>query len=126
MTLSSDIRRTEEQKLATLRRLDRFRRWHSLDDERYCLHCAQIITGHMIQVTGGHSGDDGEKLICPTQGCRSIPMDWVLPTAETKPTRVIATDRDAAAARPFPESRPKGHPIRGSLRRLAMSFRRST
>jgi hypothetical protein len=82
VTLSIPTRLSDDQKLESLRRLDQFRRWHSLDDERYCLVCGKLITGRQIQVAGGTRGDGPPRLSCPTEGCNSIPMDWVLPTNE--------------------------------------------
>jgi len=55
MALASGVHVSDEEKLQILRRLDQFRHWHSLDDKR---------------------------MICPMEGCHSIPMDWVLPTDE--------------------------------------------
>jgi hypothetical protein len=73
---------SDAQKLATLRRLDQFRDWGSLDEKRYCLVCGKIITGQQIQVTGDTRGDWPQRLNCPTERCNSIPMDWALPTDE--------------------------------------------
>src|SRR5437588_11920675 len=63
-----------------LQRLDRSLKWKSLNEKRYCLACDQIIDGHGIQVVGGTRGTGPLRLICPTERCHSIPMDWVLPT----------------------------------------------
>jgi hypothetical protein len=71
---------SDDQKLDALRRLDQFRQWRSLDEGRYCLVCGKVITGRQIQVSGGTLGP--MKLSCSTEGCNSIPMDWVLPTNE--------------------------------------------
>lgn len=73
------IELTDKDKLEVLQRLDRFRAWHSLDERRYCLVCAKLITGREIQVTGDHSNALSLQVICPTPDCHSIPMDWVLP-----------------------------------------------
>jgi len=72
----------DDEKLEVLRRLDQFRQWHSLDEKRYCLVCGTLISGRQIQVDGGTRGTDPLRLSCPTDGCNSIPMDWVLPTSE--------------------------------------------
>lgn len=72
----------DAKKLNVLRRLDQLRQWHSLDDKRYCLVCGKIITGHQIQVAGGTSGNRALRLSCPSDGCNSIPIDWMLPTHE--------------------------------------------
>jgi hypothetical protein len=66
------------EKLAALRAYDRFRHWASVEEERRCLQCGQIITGAQIRVVGPAPF----QLQCPTEGCHAIPMDWVLPRAE--------------------------------------------
>ena len=85
-----------------LRRLDQFRRWHSLDEKRYCLVCGNLITGRQIQVAGGTRGNGPLRLNCPTEQCNSIPMDWVLPTDEVlaKVERLAAEERKASALKP--------------------------
>jgi hypothetical protein len=82
MTLISPVHVSDEEKLKLLQRLDQFRHWHSLDDERYCLVCGKIINGHQIQLLGGTRANGPLRVVCPTERCHSIPMDWVLPTAE--------------------------------------------
>jgi hypothetical protein len=82
MALISAVHVSDEEKLRILRRLDQFRHWHSLDDKRYCLVCGKIITGHQVKLMGGTRGNGPLRLVCPTEGCHSIPMDWVLPTTE--------------------------------------------
>ena len=73
---------SEKEKLEILQRFDRFRKWRSLDDKRYCLACAKIITGQGIQVIGGTADSSPLRVVCPTPDCNSIPLDWVLPTSE--------------------------------------------
>ena len=80
MELSSPINLADEDKLEILKRLDQFRLWHSLDEERYCLVCGKIITGQEIQVNGGENGP--LRISCPTEHCNSVPIDWVRPTEE--------------------------------------------
>jgi hypothetical protein len=82
MDLISPIQLSDRDRLETLRRLDQFRQWRSLDEKRYCLVCSKIITGRQIQVIGGTRGTGPLRIICPTECCNSIPMDWVLPTNE--------------------------------------------
>jgi hypothetical protein len=72
----------DQDKLETLRRLDQFRHWRSLDDKRCCLVCGKLINGWQIRVMGGTRGNGSLRIICPTERCRAIPMDWVLPSAE--------------------------------------------
>src|SRR6266496_4911491 len=82
MALVSPIKLSDEEKLETLQRLDQFRLWHSLDEKRYCLVCGKIITGRGIQVIEGTRRNGPLRIICPTERCNAIPMDWVQPTDE--------------------------------------------
>ena len=82
MALLTLIELSDQHKLSILQRLDRFRRWRSLDDKRYCLACGKVIDGHVLQIVGGTRRTGPLRLICPTLGCHSIPMDWVMPTDE--------------------------------------------
>jgi hypothetical protein len=112
MGLLPPVKLSDEEKLATLQRLDQFREWHSLDDRRYCLSCGALITGQQIQMVGGSRGTGPLRAICPTRNCRSIPMDWALPTDEVlakMSTCPCAGNENSVAAR---------------LRNLARHFRR--
>lgn len=82
MSLLGTIILSDADKLELLQRLDQFRKWNSLDDMRHCLCCSKIITGHEIRVIGGTRGTGPLRIICPTMGCHSIPMDWALPIGE--------------------------------------------
>jgi len=82
MALVSPIKLSDEEKLDVLQRLDRFRQWHSLDEKRYCLVCGKIITGREIQVIGGKRENRPLRIICPTEHCNAMPMEWVRPTDE--------------------------------------------
>jgi hypothetical protein len=76
------IELSDAEKLEILQRLDRYRKWQSLEEKRYCLACGQIIEGRDILVVGGTRGTGPLRLVCPTRSCHSIPMDWVIPTDE--------------------------------------------
>jgi hypothetical protein len=80
MALVSPIKLSDEEKLDILQRLDRFRQWLFLDEKRYCLVCGKIITGREIQVIGGTRGNGPLRIICPTEHCNAMPMEWVRPT----------------------------------------------
>jgi hypothetical protein len=82
MALVSPIKLSDEEKLEVLQRLDRFRQWHFLDEKRYCLLCGKIITGQEIQVIGGTRENGPLRIICPTEDCNAVPMEWVRPTDE--------------------------------------------
>src|SRR5262249_54141204 len=82
MSLLAPIELVAADKLEVLQRLDRYRKWRSLDEKRYCLACGRIIEGGDILVVGGTRGTGPLRLVCPTPGCHSIPMDWVIPTDE--------------------------------------------
>jgi hypothetical protein len=134
MVLTSAVHVSDEERLRILRRLDQFRHWHSLDDKRYCLVCGKIITGRQIQVLGGARGNGPLRLVCPTQRCHSIPMDWVLPTAEiladiTKQesarTITSAGRRNGDTPKKFPiAAAPDKTAISSGLRKLATWLKR--
>jgi hypothetical protein len=102
VALSPAIKLSEPEKLEVLRRLDQFRQWHSLDEKRYCLVCGKLITGWQVQVSGGTRGNGPLRLNCPTEGCNSIAMDWVLPTDEilSKVEKLAEEERKASALKP--------------------------
>jgi hypothetical protein len=119
--LLSPIELTDFEKLEILQRLDRYRKWQTLADRRYCLACRHIIDGHDILVVGGTRGTGSLRLICPTERCHAIPMDWVIPNEQVLArmsileeegslprTKTIVTSREKFAAR---------------LRRFALQFR---
>jgi hypothetical protein len=82
MTPVSSIELCDAEKLNVLRRLDQFRQWYSLDEKRYCLVCGEIITGREIRVIESTRGDAPLRVICPTEHCDAMPMEWVPPTEE--------------------------------------------
>lgn len=82
VALVSSIKLSDVDKLHALRRLDQFRQWHSLDEKRYCLVCGEMITGRQILVIGSPRRSARLRLICPTEHCNAIPMEWVLPSEE--------------------------------------------
>jgi hypothetical protein len=120
MALVSPIKLSDEEKLDVLQRLDRFRQWHFLDEKRYCLVCGKIITGREIHVIGGIRGNGPLRIICPTEHCNAIPMEWVRPTdevlikiamAEAERRRIRLMTRAGRATRSLPRkigrTRPK-------------------
>ena len=86
---SEPIQPGAEDKLATLRRLDKSRAWNTLDDQLYCTSCKSIISGRQIEVVGGTNGLRALHLKCSTPGCLSTPADWIVPV---KPETVREID----------------------------------
>lgn len=122
MALSPPTALSDEGKLDALRRLDRFREWHSVDERRYCLVCGKIITGRQIKVSGGTFGNGPLRLSCPSEQCNSIPMDWALPTDEilaaVETVKPNENNVDSTAA----DSAVEPGPI-SQLRKLAAHFK---
>jgi len=118
--LLSPIELSDLEKLDVLQRLDRYRKWQSLDEKRYCLACGQIIDGHDILVVGGIRGTGPLRLICPTRGCHSIPMDWVIPTDEVLARMSMLEEGPGLAPKKVVRGREK---FTAKLRRLALQFR---
>ena len=97
---SRSISLPDAEKLNVLRMLDPLRQWHSLDDKRYCLVCGKIITGQQIQVASGTRGNGALRLSCPSDGCNSIPIDWMPPTDEilARVEMLAAKEHEAATS----------------------------
>jgi hypothetical protein len=77
------IRLGSGDKLLILRRLDRDRKWESLDDKRYCRCCGATFTGRQIDVVGGTRGSGRLRLLCPTEDCASTSKDWAYPAHDS-------------------------------------------
>src|SRR5438046_838585 len=67
-----------EEKLRALRELDVFHRWDSIDERRHCRNCGKTITGREIKVFADPRGDHPRRLECPTKGCLSVPLEWII------------------------------------------------
>ena len=102
-------------RLQVLQRLDQFRKWSSLDEQRYCLVCGRIISGRDIHIIGGTRGTGPLRLVCPTRACHSIPMDWVLPTDEVLAKMSTLQDRSAGLG---------ANPGKSQTEKLAVRLRR--
>ena len=126
MALIPQVNLPEQDKLETLRELDQFRHWRSLDDRRYCLVCGNLITGRQIKVFANANGSGRFRLSCPTEGCSSIPMDWMLPTdevlASAKAQPVAADQPNVAVSAPADHSR--GERLASHLRKFTFHFKR--
>jgi hypothetical protein len=125
VTLSSAVGLSDKEKLEILQRLDQFRSWRFLDEQRYCLVCCKIVTGRRIRVVGDSSGNGSVRLSCPTDGCNSMPMDWILPTDE-----VLASAKMASAEEPnisVSDSADRGAigRVASHLRKFAIHFKRA-
>ena len=73
------------KKLESLRAVDIFHPWESIDEKRLCLRCGQIISGREIKVCGGEGGRGALRLECPTEGCPAVPIEWVMLDCSTEP-----------------------------------------
>jgi hypothetical protein len=124
MTLSFEASLTEADRLEALRRLDQFRRWGSLDEKRYCLRCSKIINGWQVRIVSGLGESGPLRLVCPTESCESIPMDWVLPTDDVlAKMSILPNDAELAGPRVMEQSVPKNR-FKTRLRNIAGSLMR--
>ena len=124
MALTPSLALSDVDKLDALRRLDQFREWRSLDDQRFCLVCGRIITGQKIQVAGGTRGNGPQRLSCPTERCNSIPMDWVLPTNEILAVAETARPEEERNIPPLMMADRGVEPgLASQLKKLAMRFK---
>ena len=120
MSLLAPIELSGAEKLEVFQRLDRYRKWHSLDEKRYCLACGQVIDGHEVLVVGGTRGTGPLRLICPTRSCHSIPMDWVIPTDEVLARMSILPEEVVAPQKLSPRAHGK---FTTRLLKIATQFR---
>ena len=123
VALLDPIKFSEREKLEVLQRLDRYRKWRSLEEKRYCLVCGNVIAGHDIQVIGGARGTGPIRVICSTRGCHSIPMDWVLPTDEVLAKMSMSENQRRVERSGSQDTRHKKFAAR--LGRFATQFRRA-
>jgi len=86
---TAQLQISAEDKLSLLNRLDRWRPWKSLDDRRLCLGCGHLISGHEIEAICGET-EGAAAVRCPTDGCQSIPLDWILPHPRDRETQANA------------------------------------
>ncbi len=109
MTSLAALKVSVADKLPLLRRLDQFRTWDSLDDERQCIQCGQIITGRKIEVVGGTRELGPLRLQCPTKDCPALPIDWIRPARSAQSlftAGVMPALDDAISAAPVPDRGP--------------------
>ena len=78
ITASEQLQLSAEEKLTLLKQADRWRPWFALQDQRLCLGCGRLISGDEIEMTQAADGGEVEAH-CPTRGCQSNPLDWILP-----------------------------------------------
>jgi len=124
VALTPSLALSDAEKLDALRRLDQFREWRSLKDQRFCLVCGKLITGQQIQVVGGTRGNGPQRLSCPTERCNSIPMDWVLPTNEILAVAETARSEEERNIAPLMVAdRGLEQGLTSQLKKLAMRFK---
>jgi hypothetical protein len=82
-----------QDKLDALRNLDEFHFWHSLNDVRFCTECHRSITGWQIKVIESKGTRGRLHLQCPTEGCSSVPGQWVY----DDPLRAATVPSDAGS-----------------------------
>jgi len=83
--MKSPVRLDPADRLILFRRLDRFRKWQSLDDRRFCRCCHKLISGRQIEVIDPTAQDEAMRLVCPTTDCPSNVEDWVYPNEIAQP-----------------------------------------
>ena len=63
-----------DEKLAALQENDTHRKWSSMDDQRVCSICGNLISGHMIDIWQGGSG--AFHFHGPSAACPGALRDW--------------------------------------------------
>jgi len=73
-----------------------------------------------VLVVGGTRGTGPLRLVCPTRGCHSIPMDWVIPTDEVLARMSMLQDKETLSPKAIARPREK---FSTRFRKFAMHFR---
>jgi hypothetical protein len=68
---------TPAERLAALCAGDHFRRWRSLDDQRFCVLCQRTFSGRQVRIKRDRLGRI--RLECPTKNCKAAPNQWLYP-----------------------------------------------
>src|SRR5665213_664259 len=90
------------ERLRALRELDEFHPWGSIAEKRLCCRCDQVITGREIQIFGARSSREPSRLECPTEGCPSVPIEWMmLESAEELHVQPVAPAPQQTRANPL-------------------------
>ncbi|MGI8891078.1 MAG: hypothetical protein ACR2G0_09900 [Chthoniobacterales bacterium] len=84
-------------KLEALREHDVFHRWASLDEKRLCRRCGQIICGHEIKTIVVPRRRKPSRLECPTEGCPSVPIEWLVIESAATPQEAATETQPHAA-----------------------------
>jgi hypothetical protein len=63
-----------DDRLGILRNGDRYRTWHTLEDQRLCVRCTKLFSGHDIRIVPRGAGQF--DIHCPSDGCDSDPEHW--------------------------------------------------
>jgi hypothetical protein len=79
------------ERLSILQRIDTYRRWHSLEDERICMRCRRVISGRDVCISEDGAGH--HELRCPSDGCDATPEDWFYHGSGHAPRQPPAPDR---------------------------------
>ncbi|MBA3650536.1 MAG: hypothetical protein H0W66_03390 [Chthoniobacterales bacterium] len=79
------------EKLDALREVDIFHRWQSIDEQRYCRRCGQLFIGRQINVFRGWRDQGPYRLQCPTEGCPSVPIEWIVLEASHEQSAPVAS-----------------------------------
>ena len=125
MQLLAPIELSGAEKFEILQRLDRYRKWQSLEEKRYCLACGNVITGHEIDVVGGTRGTGPLRVVCSTPRCHAIPMDWVLPSNQVLEKMSMLQDEPPISAIRMDRWGRRENSFGAALRKFAGQFRRA-
>lgn len=86
MVASELLNLSDGERLRVLRALDIFHPWSSIDAQRFCRRCGEMISGRQILIYSSWQDQRPGRLECPTKGCLAVPLDWIILEGETKPT----------------------------------------
>ncbi|HEV8423258.1 MAG TPA: hypothetical protein VGQ40_07930 [Chthoniobacterales bacterium] len=97
------------ERLRLVREIDIFHPWQSLDEKRFCRRCGGTFRGAEIKVVSAQDGT-GYRLECPTEGCPSVPIEWIIVEAIEKPQSIDPRLRAQFPRRFLPARHPQYRP----------------
>jgi hypothetical protein len=98
-----------DEKLRLVREIDIFHPWQSLHEKRYCRRCGGTFTGYEIRVVLARDGT-GYRLECPSEGCPSVPIEWIIVEATEKPLLIDPQSRAPFSRHSLPTRYPQYRP----------------
>jgi hypothetical protein len=110
---SKPLNLSAEERLDALRSLDIFHPWETVDEERLCRRCGNIITGRQVKIRCHSWGGKPTRLECPTEGCLGVPLEWIMleSPVQCDPAPLPSNHQTSAKIAPVRNAKPEIAPV---------------